>query len=242
MRCDNCENEISVWQTGYKVGNMTVCSECHKTQYDKLKQKEEEKSSKSSIQNEEETKDWYYAKENEQIGPIGKGELLNLIKQDVVKGENLVWTQGMEDWKKSKEVDALKKEIDKSTVPNAEENKSNIQEESFFETEGRLQRKKYFIRVFLLSIPAGFFNVVSEGSSESALIGFLALLTLVCSIFVIIQVVKRLHDINMSGWYWLLFMIPVVNFIFGLYVLFKDGTVGPNQYGKDPKGRVAESS
>ena len=40
--------------------------------------------------------EWYYAKENEKIGPVEKEELLDLIKQKVVKGEDLVWTQGVE--------------------------------------------------------------------------------------------------------------------------------------------------
>lgn len=187
--------------------------------------------------------EWYYAKENEKIGPVEKEELLDLIKQKVVKGEDLVWTQGMEDWKKTKEIDALSSTVDTSSPPpNNAENSADVVEESFFSSEGRLRRKTYFIRVLLLSIPGAIFSVVSEGSAESGLIGFLALITIICSIFAIIQAVKRLHDINMSGGYWLLFFLPLVNFIFGLYILFKDGTAGPNKYGKDPKVRVAESS
>lgn len=54
MRCDNCGNEISVWQTGYKIGDMTVCSECHKNQYDELKQKQKEKPVQPSTQKTEE--------------------------------------------------------------------------------------------------------------------------------------------------------------------------------------------
>lgn len=32
--------------------------------------------------------------------------------------------------------------------------------------------------------------------------------------------------------------IPIVGWIFALYMLFADGTVGPNQYGEDPKNRM----
>lgn len=131
MKCNNCGSGISVWQTGYKVGNMSVCSECHKTKYDELKQKEEEKSNKSFIQTKEETKEWFYAKENEQIGPIGKNELLKLIKQDEVKGRDLVWTQGMEDWRKSKEVDILQTDLD--TVSLSDTSNINEQEITTFD-------------------------------------------------------------------------------------------------------------
>ena len=57
--------------------------------------------------------------------------------------------------------------------------------------------------------------------------------------------VRRLHDRDMSGWWYggliLLGFVPILNFfvLFGylalLVVLFLDGTRGPNRYGPDPK-------
>ena len=52
------------------------------------------------------------------------------------------------------------------------------------------------------------------------------------------QGVKRLHDLNKSGWLILLCCVPIVGWIFALYMLFADGTVGPNPYGADPKNRM----
>ena len=53
---------------------------------------------------------------------------------------------------------------------------------------------------------------------------------------------RRLHDRNLSGWWYLGYivasMIPLVNFVAGiafLVVMFLPGTPGPNQYGPDPK-------
>ena len=46
--------------------------------------------------------------------------------------------------------------------------------------------------------------------------------------------IKRFHDVGRSGWYSLLFFAPVVNFIAFLYLLFKKGTKGPNQFGPSP--------
>jgi len=40
--------------------------------------------------------------------------------------------------------------------------------------------------------------------------------------------VRRMHDVNKSGWY---ILIPIYNLI----LCFTDGTIGPNQYGPDPK-------
>jgi uncharacterized membrane protein YhaH (DUF805 family) len=112
-----------------------------------------------------------------------------------------------------------------------------MEKESFFSGKGRLRRKDYFIRVILLSIPSYFMKVIGDTSQEPGLLIFAIFISLICMVLIAIQGIKRLHDINMSGWYWLVFLIPVVNLIFGLYVVFKDGTPGSNKYGEDPKAR-----
>ncbi len=42
--------------------------------------------------------------------------------------------------------------------------------------------------------------------------------------------VRRMHDVNKSGWY---ILIPIYNLILAC----TDGTSGDNEYGEDPKGR-----
>jgi len=49
--------------------------------------------------------------------------------------------------------------------------------------------------------------------------------------FTIIFAVRRLHDLNQSGWLWLLFLVPLANIGLALYLLFAAGTQGPNNYG-----------
>lgn len=44
--------------------------------------------------------------------------------------------------------------------------------------------------------------------------------------------IKRLHDVNQSGWLSILILIPIVNFFFSLYLLFMPGTATPNNYGQ----------
>ena len=57
--------------------------------------------------------------------------------------------------------------------------------------------------------------------------------------------VRRLHDRNMSGWWYPGFivasLIPVVGIIAAiafLVIMFLDGTPGTNRFGPDPKGRA----
>ena len=114
-----------------------------------------------------------------------------------------------------------------------------MEKETFFSIKGRLRRKDYLIRTMLLSVPAAIINVAFQDSQEPGLLLIVGLLLIASGVLVAMQAVKRLHDINMSGWYWFVFLIPLANFIFVLYILFKDGTPGPNEYGEDPKGRQA---
>jgi uncharacterized membrane protein YhaH (DUF805 family) len=73
----------------------------------------------------------------------------------------------------------------------------------------------------------------------AALIGLFGLASFIPSIAV---VVRRLHDRNMSGWWYLgvilASFIPVVGGLAGIamFVLFcLPGTPGPNRFGPDPK-------
>jgi hypothetical protein len=46
--------------------------------------------------------------------------------------------------------------------------------------------------------------------------------------------VRRLNDINASGWLSLLMLVPIANLVLGLVMLFKRGSEGSNQYGAAP--------
>ena len=46
--------------------------------------------------------------------------------------------------------------------------------------------------------------------------------------------VKRLHDMGRPGRHFLFMLIPIVNIIFGLQLLFTPGDEGDNEYGPDP--------
>ncbi len=57
------------------------------------------------------------------------------------------------------------------------------------------------------------------------------LVSLLLTIFIIIQGVKRIHDTDNNGWF---ILVPIYNLI----LMLTDGTEGPNNYGEDPKGRA----
>lgn len=47
--------------------------------------------------------------------------------------------------------------------------------------------------------------------------------------------VRRLHDINRSGWWYLLNFIPVIGVLIIFIFLLLDSTPGDNNYGENPK-------
>ncbi len=46
--------------------------------------------------------------------------------------------------------------------------------------------------------------------------------------------IRRIHDTNRSGVWWLLALIPLIGTIWILVILCSDGTKGPNDYGPKP--------
>lgn len=122
-----------------------------------------------------------------------------------------------------------------------------------FSFNGRIRRIEYFLSCLLggaVTAIAFWLGVGTSliGASQNSgsgfgigvLIGFSALIGGIW--FTIAQDVKRLHDVDKSGWLIILLLIPIVNFILGLYMLLADGTVGPNRYGNDPKNRMPYSA
>ena len=48
-------------------------------------------------------------------------------------------------------------------------------------------------------------------------------------------VVRRLHDVGKSGWFYLIILIPFIGAIWMLVLLVSNGNAGENKYGADPK-------
>jgi uncharacterized membrane protein YhaH (DUF805 family) len=51
--------------------------------------------------------------------------------------------------------------------------------------------------------------------------------------------VRRLHDIDRSGWWILIALVPLIGSIVLLVFALLDGTPGPNRYGPNPKEATA---
>lgn len=138
----------------------------------------------------------------------------------------------------------------------------------FFSFKGRASRSdiiivylfRTMVTFFIYSCSYGLLLVIVHNAYKeqhaNVPIMLISLLTFVClklelviQAALILQVtIRRLHDINLSGWWVLLcavlfyvlfyieqfYIVSILGAIFLLILVFKKGTKGPNRFGDDP--------
>ena len=108
-----------------------------------------------------------------------------------------------------------------------------------FAANGRIGRVRYlaysygtmFIMMLVFGILAGLMAVAGGKAAVGVTIFLMYIPILVIAI---IMAKRRLNDLNHSGWLTLLMLVPLVNGLFGLYLMFAPGTKGSNNYGPAP--------
>ena len=101
--------------------------------------------------------------------------------------------------------------------------------------QGRARRKEYwlFFLLYLICYMIAFFIDIATGT----LIIFTSIVVLGLLVPAISVSVRRLHDTDRSGWFFLLGFVPIVGLVLLIFFCL-DGTAGENRFGPDPKGRV----
>ena len=103
---------------------------------------------------------------------------------------------------------------------------------------GRATRKEFWLFILLVviaSIAATFIDIAMGTYDEEVSMGPVGgLVTLALLIPSIAVSIRRLHDTNRSGWWYLLGIIPIANLVLFVFFCF-DGTKGENRFGLDPK-------
>ena len=108
----------------------------------------------------------------------------------------------------------------------------------FARFNGRASRAEYwyfFLAVLLLNVALTLLGLVF---SESVLGDLIELLSGVLLLFVLMPSisigVRRLHDVNKSGWWYLLILVPLIGPLVLLYWAIQVSDAGSNAYG-DPE-------
>ncbi len=128
-----------------------------------------------------------------------------------------------------------------------------------FSTKGRIDKKRFAIGFLIVYdiiictfIMQGFNEALLEMAYPPRLASLLTLLfffiltigTVVAAMASIILLIKRLHDINFSGWWFFLFWIlnaiskGLLGTLATIILMFIAGTSGSNKFGEDPATQV----
>lgn len=54
---------------------------------------------------------WYYARGNERMGPVGEDTLRHLVHTGAIRGDTLVWREGLADWVPLRAVDEFRGDV-----------------------------------------------------------------------------------------------------------------------------------
>jgi uncharacterized membrane protein YhaH (DUF805 family) len=99
--------------------------------------------------------------------------------------------------------------------------------------EGRAGRQEFWMFVLINFVITLVVDAVAYGIHLPFIATIYSLALLVPSIAL---AARRLHDINRSGWWQLLAIIPIIGWIIVIIWYATDSDGGSNQYGSNPKG------
>jgi len=109
---------------------------------------------------------------------------------------------------------------------------------SYFEFNGRSRRMEYWMFVLINSIISVFCILLDSMLGTVWSIGYGPIyIGYGLAVFVpgLAVAIRRLHDIGKSGWYYLLFIIPIIGPIWLIILFVTEGEQGDNKYGPNPK-------
>lgn len=118
----------------------------------------------------------------------------------------------------------------------------------YFGFSGRACRSEYWWFALFCSLVAlaqnfaNFALVISNPYADHT--GLSAIQFLISLLFVfpsLAVAVRRLHDIDKSGWWYLILLIPLIGIILLLVWFCRRGTRGPNRFGNDPLNSLSGS-
>jgi len=111
--------------------------------------------------------------------------------------------------------------------------------QQFNDFKSRSRRQEYWrfmLFYILLAIGAHFLDSLFGFASVGDVYGPIYALYIIIMFLPALAVsVRRLHDVDKSGWWLLLGFIPIIGTIWLLIYFLREGTYGPNRYGADPK-------
>jgi uncharacterized membrane protein YhaH (DUF805 family) len=120
---------------------------------------------------------------------------------------------------------------------------SELYSPSIISFNGRIGRIRYLaystgisILAMLVMIPLGGASALMGGAADVSSFGVISIsvLSIAALVFTVMYGKRRLNDLNRSGWWLLVFLVPVVSLLLTIYMVFFPGTDGENDFGAEP--------
>ncbi|HKX44258.1 MAG TPA: DUF805 domain-containing protein [Burkholderiaceae bacterium] len=126
----------------------------------------------------------------------------------------------------------------RSEVADVADGPASFQPVRIWSARGRIGRLRllaystgaYLVAVVIAAVLGGLLGAFGGRGGEVAVMAVSLLPMLAYMVVSFLLLIQRSHDLNLSGWYTLLALIPLV----GLVWIFKAGTSGANRYGAPP--------
>ena len=205
--------------------------------------------------------DCYYvdAGRNQQ-GPVPTDEIARLIRSGTIRRDTLIWYAGMPEWSPAGQVREFAPLFAQAAPPAVQSTGPGVggyqgQPQyapytaakhmgfggaiktcfyKYADFKGRARRPEYWwwtLFNVLLSIPLTVLDLVIEGANGRGTVSNLVSLGLLLPGLAVGA--RRLHDTDRSGWWQLLWFIPLIGWIIIIVFLCQRGTQGPNRFGPD---------
>lgn len=107
----------------------------------------------------------------------------------------------------------------------------DVKQHPFFSFTGRMSRSRFFAWFLIAQIAPLVATYVALFVDAENVLAIAVFVYIALSVIFTFPVVKRLHDLDMSGWYVLALFIPLIGTLLGIVLLISKGTAGPNKYG-----------
>lgn len=208
---------------------------------------------------------WFFASGDERKGPLSQTDAVAAIQAGQITADTLVWAKGMEQWAPASQtelgasfwgppplprsaapasaptaipplaIQAIAPPVSTPAIPlhvpitEPQAAKTKCKQPPFYSSNGRVDRIGFLARWFAFMLIVGAASLTGD---------FGVVIIIIAIALIIINVVKRLHDMNKSGAYvvvWALLMfVPLLNFYLLLRLMLTPGDKGSNQYGPAP--------
>lgn len=118
-----------------------------------------------------------------------------------------------------------------------------VYEPKIFAFHGRLGRMRYlaysFGLSFLVMVAVTFLTAFMSAAGGDGILGMISVAVMIVAYVAVVLLSigfakRRFNDLDRSGWWLLTFLVPLVNLLVSIYLLFFPGTDGPNKFGPAP--------